>query len=256
MTYKGDPSSEIIHAMIGKGVIFDTGGLNLKPTGFMEDMYVDKGGASAVFGAFKGIVEAGLKVNVTVTIPLAENSVGNNSYRPSDIIVSKKGLTVEITNTDAEGRLILADAYTYTQQKYKIDSLIELSTLTGACMIALGTHYAGIFSNNADLSKSLITNGAHIGERIWELPIYDEIRDDMKGKASDLVNSAGSRYGGASQGAAFLENFVEEGVKWAHVDIAGYIKLNSSLANILDLLTTRLLTNITKQEPLDSESDF
>lgn len=152
MIYKGDPASETIHAMIGKGVIFDTGGYNIKPTGFMETMFTDKGGASAVFGAFKGIVESGLKVNVTVTIPLAENSVSHNSYRPSDIITSKKGLTVEITNTDAEGRLILADAYTYTQQKYKVESLIELSTLTGACMIALGNHYAGVFSNNVELT--------------------------------------------------------------------------------------------------------
>jgi leucyl aminopeptidase len=162
-----------------------------------------------------------LKVNITASLALAENSISGDAYRPSDILTSKKGLTVEITNTDAEGRLVLADTMTWTQEQYNPKSMIELSTLTGACMIALGSHYAGLFTNSSELGNSLSTSGTQIGERMWEMPIYDEIREEMKGKVADLTNTGSTRYGGAIQAAAFLECFVEKGVNWAHVDIAG-----------------------------------
>jgi len=223
ITYTGNPTSETVHSMVGKGVIFDTGGYNLKPTGFMETMFTDKGGASAVLGAFKGIVQAGLKINVTCSIPLAENFVSDNAYRPSDIIKSHKGLTVEIKNTDAEGRLILCDAMSWTQKKFgsNLKSMIELSTLTGACMAGLGSRYAGLFSNNQELADLVKASGEHVGELCWQLPIGDSVREEMKGQYSDLVNSGAGRYGGALQAAAYLERFVEDGVEWVHLDIAG-----------------------------------
>jgi len=191
-------------------------------------MYTDKGGASAVLAAFRGMVDAGFKVNVTCTIPLAENSVSSNSYRPSDIIKSYKGLTVEVTNTDAEGRLILCDAMSWTQKRHdgNLRTLIELSTLTGAIMVGLGDKVAGIFSNDKDLVDTIAESGLNVGELFWHMPILDHKREDMKGKNSDLVNSSGVRYGGAQEGAAFLENFVEDGVKWAHLDIAGPGRVN------------------------------
>jgi len=228
-----------IVALVGKGVTFDTGGVNLKPTGFVEDMFIDKGGACAVFCAFKAAVRLGLKRNIVLVIPLAENSCGGNSYRPSDIIKSHKGLTVEITNTDAEGRLILADAMSWVQSNYKVDTMIELSTLTGACAIALRDKFAGLFSNDEELTNSIRKSGEVYGEDFWPMPLSEEIKAGLGGGVSDLVNSTGTRFGGAIEAAEFLHYFVDEGVKWAHLDIAGmaldkdikYHKANKSLAS-------------------------
>ncbi|KAL4505457.1 hypothetical protein ABPG72_002519 [Tetrahymena utriculariae] len=223
LTYFGDSSrpNEVDIAFIGKGVCFDAGGLNIKPTGFMETMYMDKGGAVATLTSFRAAVELGLKVNLTVTIGLVENFLSSTSYRPSDIIKSHKGLTVEIGNTDAEGRLVLADCMSWTQQKHKPKTMIELSTLTGACVVALGEEQAGLFTNDEVLSKQLQEASKISGDSLWRLPITDAHREAMKGTYSDLNNSGKTRYGGASQAAAFLEKFVEKDVKWAHIDIAG-----------------------------------
>ena len=222
MTYKGNPKSGYYHAIIGKGVTFDTGGYNLKPTNFMEEMFMDKGGASVTFAAFKFIVENKIDVNVTCSIPLAENFVSSNAYRPSDIIQSLSGLNVEVTNTDAEGRLIMCDAMTWTQRRFeKLSSMVELSTLTGACLVALGDRHAGLFSNDDTLANILLDSAKSVGEDMWRLPIYPHIKEGLKGKHSDIVNSSKSRYGGAIEAAAYLSYFVEEGVKWAHIDIAG-----------------------------------
>ena len=220
--YQGNPDSTATElALVGKGITFDTGGLNLKPTGSMETMYGDKNGACAVLGALHGCLELKLRKNIIFAIGLAENSIDSKSYKPGDIIKSMKGLTVEIGNTDAEGRLVLADTMTYVQREFAPKQLIELSTLTGACMVALGNETAGLFSNNDDLSNHLLASSKKTFEPLWRLPIMKEHRDTMKGAHSDLNNKGKTPYGGASQAAAFLEKFVEKGVEWAHLDIAG-----------------------------------
>lgn len=151
--YQGNPDKKDVDiALVGKGITFDTGGLNLKPTGSMEDMYQDKGGACAVLGALQATIELRLKKNVVFAMGFAENSIDNKCYKPSDILVSKKGITVEIGNTDAEGRLVLADTFTYVQENFKPKQLIDLATLTGAIMVALGNETAGLFSNDDDFA--------------------------------------------------------------------------------------------------------
>ena len=210
-------------AIIGKGVTFDTGGNNLKPTGFIEDMFADKGGACASFASFQKLVELKVQKNILLAIPLAENSCDGKSYRPSDIIKSYKGLTVEINNTDAEGRLLLADAMSYVQQNYDCKKIIEFSTLTGAIVVALGYNYAGVFSNSEKLVNDLFLCNGEFDEKLWRMPLDDKIRDGLKGGFSDLVNSSRNRYGGAIEAAEFLKYFVEEGTEWAHIDIAGVV---------------------------------
>ena len=219
--YQGAPESKETIALVGKGVTYDTGGLNIKPTGFMETMYGDKNGASAVLGALSGILQEKPKINVVFAMGFAENSVDSKSYKPGDIIKSRKGLTVEIGNTDAEGRLVLADTLTYVQDHYSPSTVIDLATLTGACKMALGVETAGLFSNDDSLASDLTQSGKDTFERVWRLPICDEHRDDMKSSFADLNNKGKKPYGGASQAASFLERFINPDVKWAHIDIAG-----------------------------------
>jgi leucyl aminopeptidase len=220
--YEGNPDSQDIDiALIGKGVTYDTGGLNLKPTGSMETMYGDKNGSCAVLGALHGALSLKPRKNIVFAIGLAENAIDSKSYKPGDIITSMKGLTVEIGNTDAEGRLVLADTMTYVQQEFKPKQMVELSTLTGACMVALGNETAGLFSNDDKLAEMLQSSSKRSFEQIWRLPIMDEHRETMKSSFADLNNKGKTPYGGASQAAAFLERFVEKDVKWAHLDIAG-----------------------------------
>lgn len=222
LQYKGDKTSnKISHAIVGKGLTFDTGGLNLKPTNYIEDMYLDKHGACNTLSVFKTVVESGMKINLVCAIGAADNAIDAKSYKPSDIITSRKGYTVEITNTDAEGRLVLADVLTYVQQIYKPERVIDLATLTGACMVALGNKTAGIFTNDEQLSGDIVSAAKEVQEPVWHLPINDEHREDLKSPFADLKNAGKDRYGGASKGAAFLEKFIEKGVKWVHLDIAG-----------------------------------
>jgi leucyl aminopeptidase len=219
--YNGDPKSKEKIALVGKGITFDTGGTNLKPTNYIEDMKTDMAGAAACFGAFMTAVEMKLKKNLILVIPSAENALSGNSYKPGDVFISYSGLGVEIGNTDAEGRLVLADGIAYAEENYKPTVLIDLATLTGACMVALGSNVAGLFGNDDELKKAIFKAGEETGERVWELPIYDDHRDAMKSKFADIRNDGSERYGGAMQGAAFIEKFIHEGVKWIHLDIAG-----------------------------------
>ena len=219
--YEGNPDTQDCIALVGKGLTFDTGGLNLKPTKYIEDMYGDKNGACAVLGALHGVLESKPKINVVFALGVAENATGSKSYKPNDIIKSMKGLTVEIGNTDAEGRLVLADTFTYVQQEYKPKELIDLATLTGACMVALGTETAGLFSNSDELANKLIESGNNTFESLWRLPIALEHHEAMKSPYADLTNNEKKRYGGASCAAAFLEKFIDKDTKWAHLDIAG-----------------------------------
>ncbi|MEC8461467.1 MAG: leucyl aminopeptidase [Pseudomonadota bacterium] len=209
-------------AFVGKGICFDTGGINLKPSGFIEDMHHDMGGSAAVVGAMLTIAKSHLPKKVVGVVALAENSIAGNATRPSDIISSRSGKSIYIGNTDAEGRLILADAIDYTIDRFKPESIIDLATLTGACVIALGSVYAGLFSNNDILAKSLIKSGTRVDELLWRLPLhkaYDQMIDSPVADVSNIGNK--KREAGAITAAQFLQRFVKNNTPWAHLDIAG-----------------------------------
>ncbi len=224
--YKGKPGSSDKIAIVGKGVTYDTGGLNLKPTGSMETMKDDMSGAAAVLGTIKAIASLGLKVNVVGVIPSTENSIGPDSYKPGDVYKSYEGTTVEISNTDAEGRLVLADALAYVQKHYAPKRIIDLATLTGGIIIALGEEVSGLFSNDDKLAKDLIEAGQTTHERVWRLPVYPEYKEGLKSKIADIRNSA-DRKASSITGAMFLLHFIKD-VPWAHLDIAGTAFLSSA----------------------------
>lgn len=207
-------------ALVGKGVCFDTGGISLKPGPQMEDMKGDMGGAAAVTGAMKTLAKRKAKANVVGLIGLVENMPDGNAQRPGDIVTSMSGQTIEIQNTDAEGRLVLADVLTYAQETYKPRAVVDLATLTGAIVISLGHENAGLFSNDDDLSNSITTAGKTTGETVWRLPLgaaYDRL---IKSKFADMRN-IGGRSAGSITAAQFLQRFIKEGTPWAHIDIAG-----------------------------------
>jgi leucyl aminopeptidase len=225
--YKGNPQSEEIDvALVGKGLTYDTGGLNIKKS-TMEEMHLDKGGACAVMGALVGTLDLAIPRNIVFVLGFAENAIGAKVYKPGDIVTSLKGLTVEVGNTDAEGRLVLADSLTYTCQKYQPKTIIDIATLTGSIMVALGEETAGLFSNDEELSDQLMASGKTSDEALWKMPIMNEHREGVKRDVADLNNCGKSRYADASSAAAFLERFLEknkesgEVPKWAHLDIAG-----------------------------------
>lgn len=221
LEYKGGPEEDPPIALVGKGVTFDTGGLNLKPTGFIEDMHMDMCGSAAVLCTMRAAARLKLKRNIVAVLPLAENAIGSAAVKPHAILKSYHGKTVEVNNTDAEGRLILADALSYVQEQYQPDTVIDTATLTGACVVALGEHAAGLFSNDEALAASLLHSGDCTHERCWRMPILKEHREELKGTFSDSRSTGKGRYGGACTAAAFLEQFVQKHVKWAHIDIAG-----------------------------------
>lgn len=222
--YNGAPDSNEKIALVGKGITFDTGGINLKPTGFIEDMYIDNAGAATVLSVLQACVELGVKRNLVVALCLAENAISSRAYLPSAIIKSYKGLTVEIGNTDAEGRLVLADGLSYVQKHHKPTHVIDVATLTGACVVALGEYAAGLFTNDDAFATAIRQAGEITNEIAWPLPIMDEHAEELKGIDSDLKNIGKGRYGGASTAAAFLREFIEKDVKWCHLDIAGPAK--------------------------------
>jgi leucyl aminopeptidase len=207
-------------ALVGKGITFDTGGISIKPAGGMEDMKWDMAGGGAVIGAMKALAGRKAKANVVGIVAAAENMPDANATRPGDIVTSLSGQTIEINNTDAEGRLVLADAIWYVQERFKPEVIIDLATLTGAMIIALGHEQAGLFSNDDALADGLIAAGAAVGEKLWRLPLgeaYDRMIDT---EAADVKNISGSRDAGSIVAAQFLQRFVK-GTKWAHLDIAG-----------------------------------
>jgi len=216
----GKRNSEPI-VIVGKGIIFDSGGYNLKPTQNIEYMHSNKAGASAVIGIFMALKQLGIKQNVIGIMPLTENMIDGKAFRPSDIITMLNGKTVEITNTDAEGRLILGDGLTYGL-KYKPKYLIDIATLTGAAMIALGDRYSALFANDKILKERLLDAGERTDDVLWELPLHKDHKEIMKSQVADLRNgdTGTSHLAGASKGAAFLVNFIDKS-KWAHIDIAG-----------------------------------
>lgn len=206
--------------LVGKGVMFDTGGLNLKPADGMLDMKTDMAGAATVLGTLLAVAHLKPSVAVTGYLGCVENSIGPHAYHPSDILTSRKGLTVEINNTDAEGRLVLADVLTYTQDKDKPDLVIDLATLTGAAVVALGPYTTAVFSDDEKLCQDIRSYGKAAGEDFWRMPLNEELSDQLKTPAADLKN-CGNRWGGCITAALFLKRFVNEDTKWAHLDIAG-----------------------------------
>lgn len=209
-------------AFVGKGVTFDTGGISIKPAAGMEEMKMDMGGSAAVVGLIRALAVRKAKIDVVGVIGLAENMPSDRSYRPGDIVTSLSGKTIEILNTDAEGRLVLADALTYVQSTYKPGMIIDLATLTGAIMVALGYEYAGAFVNDDKLWSRLEKASRATGEKLWRMPLDEAYREEMKSKIADLQNLGNlGRYGGACSAAGFLEHFIENKTPWAHLDIAG-----------------------------------
>lgn len=215
--------------LVGKGVTFDSGGLNLKPTGGIEDMHLDMSGAATVLATIETLAKMDAKVNVVAAIPIAENSIGPKAIKPGSIVQSHSGKFVEICNTDAEGRLILADAMSYIQKNYKVTRMVDVATLTGAICVALGEYTAGVFSNDSHMAHALMTSGESTSERCWQMPIEREHESEItKCDVADLRSMGKSRSGGACTAAAFLKQFVHEGTKWAHLDIAGTGMLSES----------------------------
>lgn len=219
-SYQGQPKSKDHTVIIGKGITFDTGGLNLKPTGSMETMKCDMSGAACVLGTIAAVASLGLKVNVTAVVAAAENAIDANSFKPGDVHKSYAGKSVEIGNTDAEGRLVLADALTYAVKHLKPSRMIDLATLTGAVSIALGEEIAGLLSNDETLSDQLMEASQLTGENVWKLPLFEGYKENLKSDIADLKNISGGRAAGTIIGALFLEEFVEK-VPWAHLDIGG-----------------------------------
>ncbi len=219
MSWEGGKKAEKPVALIGKGVVFDTGGNSIKSAGGMEDMKGDMGGAAAVTGAMMALAGRKAKANVVGLIGLVENMVDGNAQRPGDIVKSMSGLTIEVLNTDAEGRLVLADVLTYAQQKYEPRLMIDLATLTGAIMVSLGQFHAGLFSNDDALAANLTKAGLDTNERLWRMPLGEDYDKLIVSRYADIKN-VGGRYGGAVTEAQFLQRFVKS-TPWAHLDIAG-----------------------------------
>ncbi len=227
LTYNGNSDENTNIALVGKGVTFDTGGTNLKPTGSIETMKTDMAGAATVFGVTRLAAMLNLKVNINTYIPLAENIIGGDAILPGNVITSASGKTVEIMNTDAEGRLLLADAL-FVATKTDPEVIVDVATLTGACVVALGPFCAGLFSNRRFLSKQLSDISYNVSEDIWELPIYEGYAKGIKSSVADMQNmSTFRREGGAIHAAIFLKEFVDN-YPWIHLDIAGPAYLDTN----------------------------
>jgi leucyl aminopeptidase len=219
MTYKPKKANKHI-GLVGKGVTFDTGGLNIKTQG-MVHMKCDMGGAAAVLGAMQLIADMKLPVQVSAIVPCVENSVDNHAFLPSDVIGSYSGKTIEIIDTDAEGRLILADGLSYLVKNFKPDTVIDIATLTGSTVGTFGYECAALFTNDQELSKNLQNEGEKIGERVWQLPLWECYRSEMDSEIADIKNFHGKPFAGAITAAKFLEFFTDKHPSWAHIDIAG-----------------------------------
>lgn len=218
LEYKGAADAKP-YALVGKGVTFDTGGMNLKPTGSMEEMKYDMCGAAGVLGAFLAAVEMKLSINLVCVVPSVENMPDGGGYRPSDVLHTHAGITVEVLNTDAEGRLILCDALAYTCKRFQPAALVDAATLTGACVIALGAHASGLFSADDKLANELLAAGDTTLDRAWRLPLWDDYRNQLESAFADIAN-IGGKSAGAVTAALFLSRFTE-GTRWAHLDVAG-----------------------------------
>jgi leucyl aminopeptidase len=221
LTYKPQGKSRGVIAFVGKGLTFDAGGISLKPAAKMDEMKYDMSGGAAVLGAFHALGDIDVPYEVHGIVGATENMPGGKATKPGDVHTSMNGTTVEVLNTDAEGRLVLADALTYTLEKVEPDTVLDLATLTGAVVIALGHEHAGLFASTERLRDDLLAAGEATGERLWPLPLEDFHKEQMKGTVADLKNINNPGLGnGSTAGAAFLAHFVGD-TEWAHLDIAG-----------------------------------
>ena len=221
MEWNGTKNNSKPLAFVGKGVCFDTGGISLKPAKFMEDMTYDMAGSATVVGLMKNLAVRKAKINAVGVVGLVENMPGGNAQRPGDIVKSYSGKTIEILNTDAEGRLVLADALTFTEKKFKPKFMVDLATLTGAIIVSLGSEYAGLFSNNDKLSKQLIDAGDKVDEKLWRMPLHKNFDKLIDSKNADMQNINYVGGAGSTTAAQFLQRFVLNKTPWAHLDIAG-----------------------------------
>ncbi|WP_299558364.1 leucyl aminopeptidase [uncultured Sulfitobacter sp.] len=226
MHWNGGPEGEAPLALVGKGVVFDTGGISIKPAGGMEDMTMDMGGSAAVAGVMRTLALRGARANVVGLVGLVENMPSGNATRPGDVITSMKGDTVEVINTDAEGRLVLCDVMWYAQEHYKPSAMIDLATLTGAIIIGLGHENAGVFSNDDDFCDGFLKAAKTEGEGAWRMPLGQAYDDQLKSRIADMKN-VGGRPAGSITAAQFLQRFVKEGCPWIHLDIAGVASVKS-----------------------------
>lgn len=220
LEYSGAPKSKKRIALVGKGITYDSGGMNLKPSASIEDMRSDMAGAAACLYTLKAASELKLKRNITAVIPLCENMISNNAYRAGDVFTAYTGKTVEIGNTDAEGRLILADALAFTEKKIKPDIIIDIATLTGACLVALGETIAAVLATDDALADAIYTAGEKTGDRVWRLPFDKEYDEMLKSDIADIKNVGTGRNAGTIAGGSFLKSFIQH-TPWAHIDIAG-----------------------------------
>jgi leucyl aminopeptidase len=218
LKYTGGKAGDKPVVLVGKGVTFDSGGISIKPGAAMDEMKYDMCGAASVLGTLKACIEMKLPINIVGIIPTTENLPDGNASKPGDIVTSMSGQTIEVLNTDAEGRLILCDALTYCE-KYKPAAVIDIATLTGACVIALGNHAAGLLSNNDKLAEDLLDAGESAGDRAWQMPLWEEYQQQLKSNFADMAN-IGGREAGTITAACFLSRFTEK-YHWAHLDIAG-----------------------------------
>jgi leucyl aminopeptidase len=221
MEWNGTKDSYKPLAFVGKGVCFDTGGISLKPAKFMEDMTYDMAGSATVVGLMKNLALRKAKINAVGVVGLVENMPGGNAQRPGDIVKSYSGKTIEILNTDAEGRLVLADALTFTEKKFKPRFMVDLATLTGAIIVSLGSEYAGLFSNDDKLSKQLLEAGNKVDEKLWRMPLHKNFDKLIDSKNADMQNINYVGGAGSTTAAQFLQRFVLNKTPWAHLDIAG-----------------------------------
>ena len=223
MLWEGNPGAKDKRpaAFVGKGVTFDSGGLSLKPPGGMEDMKWDMGGAGAVIGAMKALAGRKAKANVVGVVGLVENMPSGNAQRPGDVVTTMSGQTVEVLNTDAEGRLVLADALWYTQEKFNPRCIIDLATLTGAIIVALGHEFAGLFGNDDALCEQVRKAGEAVGEPLWRMPLTDSFDKDINSPIADMKNIGSKGEAGSITAAQFLQRYIKKGVAWVHLDIAG-----------------------------------
>lgn len=229
MEYKGaKPTKQGPVALVGKGITFDTGGISLKPGAGMDEMKYDMGGAASVFGTMKTVCELELPLHVVAVVAAAENMPDGRASRPGDIVKTLSGQTVEILNTDAEGRLVLCDALTYVQNKHKPHTVIDIATLTGACVVALGAHAQAVYANDDALSQALLDAGTQTGDRGWPMPLWEEYQTQLDSPFADMQNIGGPKAGSITA-ACFLARFTKD-VKWAHLDIAGTAWVSGGMA--------------------------
>lgn len=221
MEYMGGGDDAKTLGLVGKGLTFDSGGISIKPSAGMDEMKFDMLGGAAVLGIMSVVADIKPNLNIIAVVPATENMNGGEAYKPGDILTAYNGKTIEILNTDAEGRLILADGLAYITDKFELDGLVDFATLTGAVVVALGHRYSGIMTNNQDFADQLITVGEKSQDRVWQMPLDDEYAEDIKSKIADIKNTGAGREAGTIAAGAFLREFVKDGTAWCHVDIAG-----------------------------------